>query len=253
MISKNRFLLSAGVCGWLVAGLLSSALASPPSAPRPQSESASAATGAVTGQILFEGTRPKPRRILMNADPVCVSLHHGPVYYQDGQVNADGTLPNVFVYIQSGLGNRHFQPPSTPVVLDQQGCMYVPHVLGIMVGQPLKVVSHDPTTHNIHIMSKLNRPWNQSQPPGAPPFIKRFTRPEIMIPVQCNEHPWMHAYIGVTSNPFYAVTGATGRYTLRGLPPGHYTVAAWTATFGTQKQEVTLRPGQTVTLNFTFR
>ncbi len=253
MISKNQFLLSASVCGWLVAGLLSSALASPPSAPRPQSESALAATGAVTGQILFKGTRPKPRRILMNADPVCVSLHHGPVYYQDGQVNANGTLPNVFVYIQLGLGNRHFQPPSTPVVLDQQGCMYVPHVLGIMVGQPLKVVSHDPTTHNIHIMSKLNRPWNQSQPPGAPPFIKRFTRPEIMIPVQCNEHPWMHAYIGVTSNPFYAVTGATGRYTLHGLPPGHYTVAAWTATFGTQREEVTLRAGQTVTLNFTFR
>ncbi len=252
MLSKNRALILASLCAWLVAGFLTSALASPPGASRPQSESASAATGAVTGQVLFEGPRPQPRRILMSADPVCVSLHKGPVYFQDGAVNSNGTLPNVFIYVKSGLGGRRFTPPSTPVGLDQQGCMYVPHVLGVMVGQPLKIISHDPTTHNIHVMPKLNRAWNQSQPPGAPPFIKRFTRPEIMIPVQCNQHPWMRAYIGVTSNPFYAVTGASGKFTLRGLPPGHYTLAAWTATFGVRQQQVTVTRGQTATLNFTF-
>jgi hypothetical protein len=252
MVSKNRVLILAIACGWLVAGSWSSALASPPGAPRPQSERL-AATGAVTGRVLFKGPHAKPRRILMSEDPVCVSLEKGPVYAQDGQVNPNGTLPNAFVYVKSGLGNRHFTPPRTPVVLDQSGCMYVPHVLGVMVGQPLKIVSEDPTTHNIHILPKLNRAWNQSQPPGAPPLIKRFTRPEVMIPVQCNQHPWMRAYIGVTSNPFYAVTGSAGSFSLHGLPPGHYTIEVWTATFGVQQQEVTVSSGQTSPLNFTFR
>lgn len=212
-----------------------------------------ATVGEITGKISFEGTKPKLKRIMMDQDPVCVKKHKGPVYFEDGEVNSDGTLPNVFVYVKSGAEKYSFATPSDPVTLDQDGCMYTPHVMGVMTGQTLKVVSSDATTHNIHPMPKDNREWNESQPPGAAPIEKTFARPEIMIPVKCNQHPWMRAYIGVVSNPFYAVTGSDGTFTLKGLPPGDYTIEAWTSTWGTQEQKVTVGPKETKTADFTFK
>jgi len=216
-------------------------------APRP-----AAGTGGVTGKVSFQGTKPKLPQISMAQDRVCASEQKSTVYPEDGRVNSNGTLPNVFIYVKQGLGDATFKTPSTPVTLDQQRCEYQPHVLGIMVGQPLQVLSQDPTTHNIHIMAKNNRSWNVSQQPGSPAFIRRFLHPEIMIPVKCNQHPWMKAYIGVTTNPFYAVTGKDGTFILKGLPSGHYTLEAWTATFGTQESEVTVEADKTATVNFTF-
>ncbi len=209
--------------------------------------------GAIAGRVGFEGRKPKLHVIRMDEDPACVKSNSGPVYAQDGKVNANGTLPNVFVYVKSGAGKYVFAPPSQPVVLDQVGCMYRPHVLGLMAGQPLKVVNSDNTIHNIHITPKKNRGWNLSQLPGAPPIIREFSQAEVMIPVECNQHPWMKAYIGVTSNPYYAVTGSEGTYTIKGLPPGHYTVAAWTATFGAEEEEISIAPRQETTLDFTFK
>ena len=211
-----------------------------------------AASAQMSGRIYFKGTKPKLARIQMDQDPVCAAEDTEPVYVQDGAVNSDGTLPNVFVYIKSGLQQSNFPVPSQPAVLDQRGCIYVPHVLGVMVGQELKVISSDPTTHNVHVLPKDNREWNQSQIPGAAPIVKKFTHPEIMIPVKCNQHPWMRAYIGVTSNPFFAVTGSDGTFTIKGLPAGNYTLAAWTATFGTQEQNVSVQAGQSATADFTF-
>jgi plastocyanin/predicted small lipoprotein YifL len=209
--------------------------------------------GSVSGKISFEGTKPKLARILMDQDPVCVQKHSGPVYAEDGMVNDNGTLPNVFVYVKSGAEKYNFATPTASVELDQDGCMYKPHVLGIMVGQTLNVLTKDATSHNIHPMPKDNREWNLSQPPGGAPIEQKFTRPEIMIPVKCNQHPWMRAYIGVTKNPFYAVTGSDGTFTIKGLPPGEYTIEAWTATFGTQEQKVTVGPSEAKTLDFTFK
>jgi hypothetical protein len=135
--------------------------------------------------------------------------------------------------------------------------MYKPHVLGIMVGQTLDIVSSDPTTHNIHPMPKNNREWNVSQPPGAAPIEQKFAREEVMIPIECNQHPWMRAYIGVLKSPFYAVTGRDGMYTIKGLPPGDYTVGAWTAIGGgqgqAQEQKITVGAKETKTVDFTFR
>ena len=168
------------------------------------------AEGTVKGTISFRGAKPHLPEINMAQDKVCASEQTGSVYPQDGQTNSDGTLPNVFLYVKEGLGNQTFNPPSTPVVLTQRRCQYVPHVLGIMAGQPLQVVSEDPTTHNIHVIAKENRSWNVSQQPGAPALTQRFTHPEIMAAVKCNQHPWMKAYIGVTTNPFYAVSGDDG-------------------------------------------
>lgn len=212
------------------------------------------AGGQITGRAAFEGTKPKLEPIDMSKDPVCEARHRQHhAYPEDGEVNANGTLPNVFVYVKSGATSSSSTPPAQPVILDQRGCVYHPHVLGIMVGQELRVVSSDATTHNVHPMPKENKEWNQSQPPGAAPLAWRFTRPEVMIPVKCNQHPWMKAYIGVTANPFYAVTGRDGTYTIGGLPPGEYTVEAWTATFGTQEQKVSVAAGGTATVDFTFK
>ena len=209
------------------------------------------ATGEITGRINFEGTKPHLPEISMAQDPECVRENGGhPIRPEDGRVNANDTLPNVFVYIKSGA--RKYPSPQRAVTLDQKGCRYIPHVLGIMVGQPLKVVNSDFTTHNIHVMPKNNPAWNQSQPPGAAPFYKKFPNPEVMIPVHCNEHPWMKAYIGVVTNPFFDVTGKEGEFTIKGVPPGQYTLEAWTATFGTQTKTVTVHAHQSTTADFTF-
>ncbi len=214
---------------------------------------AGASTGTVSGKISFEGARPKLAQIDMSKDPVCAAAVSDPGYVEDGKVNPNGTLPNVFVFVKAGLEKSSFRPPSRPVTLDQRGCTYYPHVLGIMVGQPLRILNSDPTTHNTHLTPKYNRDWNRSQPPGGAPLVHKFMHPEIMIPVHCNLHPWMRAYVGVTTNPSYAVTQSQGTFTLKGLPPGEYTIEAWTATFGTQEKKVTVQPGRSTQLDFTFK
>lgn len=210
------------------------------------------ATGEIQGKVNFEGTPPKRQQLdLEKADPVCVAAHPEPVYEEDGAVNADGTLPNVFLYIKGGLKEK-FPPPSQPAVLDQRACIYVPHVLGVMVGQQLRVLSSDATTHNVHFLTKVNKDWNASQAPGGLPLTHRFTKPEIMISVSCNKHPWMDAYVGVTTNPFYAVTGSDGTFSIKGLPSGSYTLVAWTATFGTKEQTIEVKAGEVTQAKFLF-
>ncbi len=226
-----------------------------PEAQQPQTgqqvDPATAAT--VTGKIVFTGGKPKLSRLMMDQDPVCSQKHSSPVLAEDGAVNSDGTLPNVFVYVKSGAEKYSFSTPTDSVELDQDGCMYKPHVLGVRTNQTLRILTKDPTTHNIHPMPKDNREWNMSQPPSAPPIEQKFARPEVMIPVKCNQHPWMRAYIGVTSNPFFAVTGTDGTFTIQGIPPGDYTLEAWTATFGTQELKVTLAPKESKSVEFTFK
>jgi plastocyanin len=219
-------------------------------APSLQASLGQTQTGIVTGKVRFEGKAPKRAIIKMDQDPVCAAKHAELPLAEDGAVNPDGSLPYVFVYVKDVPGT--FAPPAEPVILDQHGCQYEPHVLGVMAGQELRIVSSDATTHNIHPMPKDNREWNQSQPPGAAPLVKKFVHPEIMIPVKCNQHPWMKAYIGVVSNPLYAVTASEGTFTIKGLQPGEYTVEAWTATFGTREQKVTVRANESAMADFTF-
>jgi plastocyanin len=208
-------------------------------------------TGSVSGTIHFQGKAPVLRPIVMDKDPVCTSEESGPVLPEDGRVNANGTLPNAFVYISSGAGN--VPPPPNSVVLTQKGCTFVPHVLGITVGQPLQVVTEDPTTHNIHVnATKGNRDWNVTQQPGTPSVTTRFSQPAIMLPVHCNIHPWMEAWIGVVTNPYYSVSGDDGNFLIKNIPPGSYTLSVWTATFGTQERSVTVRPGESAKVDFTF-
>jgi len=212
-----------------------------------------ATVGEVTGQVSFDGQAPAKVRIHMDAVPACTEANKEAVFSEEVVVNDNKTLRNVFVYVKEGLGNRTFPPPSEPVLIDQKGCWYHPHVLGVMAGQKLDIKNSDPTNHNIHPMPSQNREFNQSQPPGAADLMQDFARPEVMIPVKCNVHPWMKAYIGVVANPFFAVTDDKGSFTLKGLPPGDYTIEAWQEKYGTQDQKVTVGPKESKTVTFNFK
>ena len=207
---------------------------------------ATAAT--VTGTVKFEGTAPKAAKIDMSQDPNCAGTNTAETVVVNG-----GNLANVFVYVKDGLGNRTFDAPKEPVTLNQSGCKYKPHVLGAMAGQTISIVNSDPTTHNIHPTPKDNREWNESQAPKAPPLEKSFARQEVMMPVQCNQHPWMRMYIGVVKSPFYAVTGADGKYEIKGLPPGDYTLAFVHERLGEQDQKVTVGAKDSKTVDASFK
>lgn len=206
--------------------------------------------GTIRGKINFSGQVPKLRPISMQADAACAAKHSAPVYPEVVVAN-DGMLANVFVYIKSGLEGKKFAVPADSVLLDQDGCLYKPHVLGIQARQQLKITSQDDTTHNVHPLPKINREWNESQPPGVV-LTKSFPRGEIMIPVKCNQHPWMRAYIGVLDNPFYAVSGRDGSFEIKGVPPGEYEIEAWHEKYGAQTMKLTVEAKGTASVEFTM-
>ena len=195
-------------------------------------KSYSGAKGTVTGVIAYNGAAPAPKKIDTSADPVCGQKN--PNLATEEAVVKDGKLANAFVYIKDGtstdgtkIGDYTWPTPSGAVILDQNGCHYRPHVIGIMTNQKLSITNSDPTQHNIHPQPKNNPEWNQTQPNGAPPIEKTFARSEILVPVKCNQHPWMKAYIGVLKHPFFSVSAEDGTFTIAGVPAGTYTVAAW--------------------------
>ena len=207
-----------------------------------------ATVGSVSGVVKYDGAAPKPAKIDMTQDPACKGAN-----VAETLVVNNGALENAFVYVKDGLGNRTFDVPKDPVKLDQQGCRYHPHVLGVMAGQTVSIVNSDDTTHNIHPTPKDNREWNESQPPKAAPLEKTFAREEIMLPVKCNQHPWMKMYINVVKSPFFAVTDKDGKYELKGLPPGDYTITVVHEKLGAQDQKVTIAPKESKTADFSFK
>jgi plastocyanin len=224
-----------------------------PAAPSPATAPAAtpidpATAATVSGTVKFEGAAPKPAKIDMSQDPNCQGAN-----VAENVVVSDGHLQNVFIYVKEGLGNRAFDVPKDAVTLNQTGCKYHPHVLGVMAGQTIKIVNGDPTTHNIHPTPKDNREWNESQAPKAAPLEKSFAREEVMLPVKCNQHPWMRMFVNVVKNPFYAVTGPDGKFEIKGLPPGDYTLAFVHEKLGEQDQKVTLAAKDAKTVDATFK
>lgn len=216
--------------------------------------------GSVTGAIAYNGAAPAPKKIDTSADPVCGQKN--PNLATEDTVVTNGKLANVFVYIKDGttaagkkVGDYMWEAPMAAATLDQNGCHYRPHVLGVMTGQKLSVTNSDPTQHNIHPTPKNNPEWNQTQPNGAPPIEKTFKQAEVLIPVKCNQHPWMKAYIGVLKHPFFAVSAEDGSFTIKGVPAGKYTVAAWHegGATGTEKtMEVTVTANGSAKADFAF-
>jgi plastocyanin len=213
-----------------------------------------ATAGDVKGSVMLDGTAPKNEAIKMNADPVCVKENKNPQFQETYMVGSDGkSLANVFVYVKDGLGNYVYDTPTEPAKIDQKECRYHPHVFGMRVGQPLEIVNSDPTLHNIHALPKSNQEFNTGQPIQNMKTTHTFTAKEVMVPFKCDVHGWMNAYVGVLDHPYYAVTGEDGKFELKSLPPGTYTIEAWHEKLGTTTQSVTLGQKETKEVNFTFK
>jgi hypothetical protein len=196
--------------------------------------------GNVTGTVSVDGAVPKNDAIKMNADPVCIKENKDPQFQETYTVSSDGkTLGNVFVYVKA--------------TIDQKQCRYHPHVFGMRVNQPLEIINSDPTLHNIHAMPKGNSEFNTGQPIQGMKMTHTFDKPEIMVPFKCDVHGWMNAYVGVLDHPYFAVTKEDGKFELKDLPAGTYTVTAWHERLGTQDQKVTLGEKESKDVNFTFK
>jgi plastocyanin len=213
-----------------------------------------ATAGAVSGTITFRGSHPARQVISMESDGGCQQLHAGkPAYDEPVLTGKTGGLANAFVYIQTGLEGKKFEPVKEAVTIDQHGCMFLPRVTGIRAGQTLDLKNSDSVSHNIHPMPVNNREWNEQQSPGTPDVEHRFARAEVMIPVKCNVHGWMHAWIGVVDHPYFTATGPDGGFAWKNVPPGDYTISVWHEKMGEQKQKVHLDASGNATVNFIYR
>jgi plastocyanin len=222
-------------------------------APATTVDPATAAT--VAGKISLEGTAPANAPIRMNADPACVAANKGQNPTQEAFIGEAGGLGNVFVYVQSGLDGT-FPTPSTPVVLDQKGCRYIPHVFGVQVGQPIEILNSDPTLHNIHALPKTNAEFNTAQPIQGMKTTHTFTAKEedVVVPFKCDVHGWMNASVGVLEHPYFAVSTPDGSFSIPNLPPGSYTLGAWHERLGAQTLQVTVAAKESkADANFTFK
>lgn len=216
------------------------------------STTAGGGSAAVKGIVTFNGRVPAAKAINMAADPSCAKQHVAPAVVQEVMTDKKGDLQNVIVFISDGLGERRFDPPPQPVVVEQKGCLYQPHVLAMQANQPLEVVNADPVMHNIHPMPSNNREWNKAEVPGSK-IDESFSRPELAIPVKCNLHPWMRGYIAVFKHPYFVVTGKDGSFDLSNLPPGSYTLTAWHESLGTMTQKITIGANETKNVDFVFK
>ena len=204
-------------------------------------------------RVTFQGEAPEPAVLRTSADRAC-DQGGAPLLDESLLVGGDGGLQNAFVYVKDGLGDYIFDVPTEPVVLDQKGCKYEPHVFGVRVGQRIEILNSDPTLHNVHAIPKNNDEFNFGQQPSTPPVTRRFDEPEIGASFRCDVHGWMRAYAGVVEHPFYAVSGPNGEFSFEGLPPGTYTIEAWHERLGTQTQTVTITEGApAATAEFTFQ
>ncbi|HUR35729.1 MAG TPA: carboxypeptidase regulatory-like domain-containing protein [Vicinamibacterales bacterium] len=212
-----------------------------------------AAASTITGTVVFDGKAPALRPIAMDAEPVCAKKHSGPAPNESLVLGSGNTMGNIMVWVSKGLAAGKTWPvPQTPVTLNQDGCVYKPHVMGIMVGQSYKILNSDGILHNIHTLPKVNAAFNRGQPATVKEMSTTFAKAENTFQVKCDVHPWMNAYIGVYTHPFFSVTGTDGKFTISGLDPGTYELTAWHERLGTQTASVTVAANETKTQAFKF-
>jgi len=232
-----------------VLGTAPSTPKSPGSSKKPYVRTGQEAT--FSGNVTFTGDPPMARRIDTSADPVCSQTN--PKLKTEDIVTLDGALANVLVFVvNSRLDDYTFEPMPPHATLEHNGCRYVPRVMAIRVGQPLRIFNVDGTQHNTHPTPKINAEWNESQGIGAPAIEKVFDSPEVVIPFKDNQHPWEKAYVSVFSHPFFAISDTSGNYKIEGLPPGTYKVVAWHETLGAKTEEVVVGPGESRLIGFNF-
>jgi plastocyanin len=211
------------------------------------------AASTITGTVTFDGKPPALRPIAMDAEPVCAKKHSGPVPNEMLVLGNGNTMANIMVWVSKGLAPGKTWPvPKTPVTIDQTGCMYKPHVMGIMVGQTYQILNSDGILHNIHTLPKVNPQFNKGMPATVKEATTVFQKPEDVFHIKCDVHPWMSAYVAVFTHPFFSVTSTDGKFTISGLDPGTYEITAWHEKLGTQTASVTVGASDTKTQNFKF-
>ena len=213
----------------------------------------------ISGTVKLDGKTPDNKAIKMEADPVCKTAHPSGVNEDHWVVGAGGEVSNTFVYIKEGLGGKTYAASADEITLNQKGCQYEPHVFGAMVGQKIKIVNSDNTLHNVHAHGEKNEQFNEGQPAGSPAKEKTLDKVEVMIPIKCDVHGWMNCFAGVLNHPFFAVTGKDGKFEIKGVPPGEYTISVWheTATGDvkgvTMDQKVTVAAKDSKTVDFSLK
>jgi plastocyanin len=224
----------------------------PAAVDRPAEPVAPAGTAAVTGTIWYEGEVPTLRPLNLDADPICAAKHDEPLMPEILVLGEGNTLANVFAKIANGLPDREWPVPAEPVVMDQVGCMYVPRVHGIMVGQTFRILNSDGILHNVNAAPNVNRRFNIGMPAARTEAEHVFTDAEEMFTIRCDVHPWMAAYVSVLAHPFFSVTGKDGQFEISRLPEGTYEVEVWHERLGTLSETVTLADGETKSVEFTY-
>jgi plastocyanin len=211
------------------------------------------AAGTVTGTVTFDGKPPALKPLTMDADPACAKKHAAPVPNEMLALGAGNTMGNILVFVSKGVpAGKTWPVPKTPVTLDQNGCVYKPHVMGIMVGQTYRILNSDGVLHNIHTLPKINAAFNKGMPPTLKEATTVFSKPEEVFHIKCDVHPWMSAYMAVFTHPFFSATATDGKFTIAGLDPGTYEITAWHERLGTQTASVTVGASDTKTQNFKF-
>ena len=182
-------------------------------------------SGTLVGIVNFEGKTKKPKSIPMDSDPICGSSHDRKPMRESFIVDRDQNLKNVLVWVE-GI-DYNGEVLKDPAVIDQKGCIYKPHVQGIMKGQKVLIKNSDATLHNIHSMAKINNQFNFAMPKVVKEKSTTFDKLESPFYIKCDVHPWMKTWIGVFDHPFFATTDKNGNYQIDNIPPGEYKVVAW--------------------------
>jgi plastocyanin len=213
----------------------------------------SSGTARVVVKIVLSGSAPAALKIQTSADPYCAKVHQGdPLLSQTVQVGTDGALIDSLVFVKDGVSGT-YAAPKTPVTLDQRGCVYIPHVIGMMAGQPLEILNSDPTLHNIHPLPVVNAGFNIGMPVQGMKQTRVFQKPEPVFHVKCDVHPWMSAYVATFAHPFFGVSNKQGTVELNNLPAGTFQIQAWHEKYGVQVQSVSLSAGETKQITFTYK
>ena len=205
------------------------------------------------GKVFFDGQAPAPAKIPIRGNPECSVFHPDGVVTSEELLTKDGALRNVFVYVKEGFEGQKFTPPSETVTIENKNCVYVPHVSGAQVEQPVVLLNDDPTLHNIHSYSKNSKAFNLGLPFQGMKQTKKFQNPEVMVTLKCDVHPWMIGYLGVLPHPYFAVTSETGEFEIKNLPAGEYTLEAWHERLGAQSQKIKIEPRETKEIQFNYK